>query len=750
MSFKKLTKTENEATLEAKLRPILQRLFPWNIKLEHQTKFSFQIGHRKFEIDGKEVSRIEGRTDILVSTEDGEPIAVVELKKEGLTLTKADAEQGLSYARLFPARPPLVIVTNGSGNTQVYDSMTGELLPGDTVEERKFKELIAVAGKVAADNLKRAIQTLLGPASSVWATAIEQATAEALEDATGGWQDWEQPFVESFIVPRTATKQIHNHLSMGARLILLQGAPLSGRSNVLRELVGQVDTDERVCLFVASEGGGGIFQRIADVLTTYLEWPITASEARDWLRNLSHASQGHRLVLLVDDLSRDTQVTREIVEIVGAGFGKHISVVATMTTSVGMHLRFSENGVSKSRIGKLAKLVDLLPLSDEEFEDAERHLSEHSVGLMNGARFAQEYRMPWFLRTMVGQVPPTARAVDGGTYVELPSMASLDLIRHTRDRFDDHVQLRSAVNSLAKAILEDAHVALDAPAALSDTATSFVIPRNTAIAHLGESGVNDLMVRSVIKEQIVSNAPALTVLLPELVASELAASIGAELLTRCSVDLEDAVGWFSGLAVLLPLGDVICAQALIDARVASPDSVEIHRLFSALFNRMRATEPSVSPELSTDDTVCVVNAVEPLILSHIAGMHTEVDTDGGPVDAMPAILFELSKVPVPLRRGDKTNMIMTHHFDDTVVVCPNYGVIEPITLTLFRCLLAHTDWRGTWVERVASENNIAQLYRTRTALMHMRPLASAENSRWAEEALNELIIPALGEYYDGH
>lgn len=748
MSIKKLTKTENEATLEAKLRSVLERLFPWNIKLEHQTKFSFQIGHRKFQIDGKEVSRIEGRTDILVSTVEGEPVAIVELKKEGLKLTEHDAEQGLSYARLFSTRPPLVIVTNGTDDTRVYDSMTGKLLPGNTVEQQRFKELVGVAGKVAADNLKKAIQTLLGPASSVWATAVGQATTEAVKDATGGWQDWEQPFVEGFVLPRAATQNILTHLSMGARLILLHGAPLSGRTNVLRELTSRIDANEMACLFVANEGAG-IFQRLADVLATHLDWPITSSEARDWLRELSFSTNGHRLVLLVDDLSHDAEVTKDILEIIGSGFGKNIAVVATMTSSMWARLRFSADGVSKSRIGKLAKSEELLPLSDEEFRLASEHLWRHSIRLMKGAWFAQEYRLPWFLRTMVGQIPLVPDA-DSEDYVELPSMATRELIHHTRERFDEHIQLRSSVNLLSKAILQDANVTLDATSVLSDSATNFVIPKDIAIAHLGESGVAELLKRSVIKQQIVLNDPAFTVLLPELVMSELANSIGSELPGRCAADLEDALSWFSGLAVLLPLGDVICAQALVDARIQNPDSEEIHEIFTLMVNRMRFTEPSISSELSTADTVSVVNSVEALVLSHLAGLRAEVDAENGPADAVPAILFELSKVPVPLRRGDRTRKLVTHHFDNTVVVCPNYGVIESVTLALFKCLLAHPEWRSSWVESVAAERNIAQLYRTRTALMQMQPLTSAVDAEWAEAALNEQIIPALGEYYDGH
>jgi len=90
----------------------------------------------------------------------------------------------LSYARLFQNRPPLVIVTNGGDDTRVYDSMTGDRLAGATVDEQKLNELFAVAGKVAAGNLKKAIETLLGPNSDVWAKAVSEATKEAINEQT--------------------------------------------------------------------------------------------------------------------------------------------------------------------------------------------------------------------------------------------------------------------------------------------------------------------------------------------------------------------------------------------------------------------------------------------------------------------------------------------------------------------------------------------------------------------------------------
>jgi type I site-specific restriction endonuclease len=74
-------------------------------------------------VGGEPVSRIESRSDVLVS-HNGKPLAVLELKRPGQALTESDEKQGLSYAALLHPPPPLVVVTNGS-DTRILDSYSG-------------------------------------------------------------------------------------------------------------------------------------------------------------------------------------------------------------------------------------------------------------------------------------------------------------------------------------------------------------------------------------------------------------------------------------------------------------------------------------------------------------------------------------------------------------------------------------------------------------------------------------------------
>jgi hypothetical protein len=70
-----------------------------------------------------------------------------------------------------------------------------------------------------------------------------------------------------------------------------EGAPLVGKSSVLRELAERTaGKTDLVVFFIDAEAGGSMFQAIADVLGSALSWPVTRDEARDWVSRLSNAT----------------------------------------------------------------------------------------------------------------------------------------------------------------------------------------------------------------------------------------------------------------------------------------------------------------------------------------------------------------------------------------------------------------------------------------------------------------------------
>ena len=65
---------------------------------------------------------------------------------------------------------------------------------------------------------------------------------------------------------------------------MIEGAPLVSKSSLLREMVRRTaDSTDMAVLFIPADEGGGIFQTVADLLSSALAWPVTAEEARAWL-----------------------------------------------------------------------------------------------------------------------------------------------------------------------------------------------------------------------------------------------------------------------------------------------------------------------------------------------------------------------------------------------------------------------------------------------------------------------------------
>ena len=268
MAIEQTTKGSTESDLEAEIHGALRLAFPWlpDASIRHQTTFSFSFGGKRITVDGTKGDVAHARTDILLYWNE-QPLAVLELKRGGLAIDAEDDAQGLSYAGILYPRPPLVVITNGSV-VKFLETHTGkEWLPEKRSEEA-FTTLVRSATLAATHDLRVAISTLMGSNPQIWAQALRQTSEENLADLSGDWDEPLRPFVPEFLIPRRATKAVLQELYDGKRLILVEGPPLIGKSNVLRELCQQTrQTDDFVTFFVEGDAGSGIFQQLADTLS---------------------------------------------------------------------------------------------------------------------------------------------------------------------------------------------------------------------------------------------------------------------------------------------------------------------------------------------------------------------------------------------------------------------------------------------------------------------------------------------------
>ena len=169
----------------------------------------------------------------------------------------------------------------------------------------------------------------MGPETTVWVEAVRQRTDDLVERLTGEPVNSQKPFGRGLLFHREATDKIIQELVTGTKAVIVTGAPLAGKSNVLRDfsLMTRASPDWALFMVNGATGGTGLFQRLANILGAALEWKLTADDVRTWLRRMSYSGRGPALVLAVDGLKPNTLVAQEFEELAETGFGESLRLI---------------------------------------------------------------------------------------------------------------------------------------------------------------------------------------------------------------------------------------------------------------------------------------------------------------------------------------------------------------------------------------------------------------------------------------
>lgn len=784
MTVKQLTTSPTEADLEASITGALHRAFPWLPagSIRHQTKFSFTFGHKQIHIDSNDAWRAGARSDILLYWYT-QPLAVLELKRYGVPLTPADDLQGLSYAQVLVPPAPLVIVTNGK-DVRIIATHTGKEWHPTQHTEQAFQDLIDSASLVATADIKLAIDTLMGTSVAVWQQAVRHTTAATLGELSATWDQPARPFIRDFLIPRKATEQVFDLVMQGTKLIFVEGAPLSGKSNVLREISQRTaQHKDLTTLYVEGGTGYGILRQLADTLSRSLSWPVSPEETRSWLMRVSKA-QGPKLLLAIDGLEIDNcDARREIEDFSSGAFDNGLHVIVALDDSVAEQVVLTPNRRSDSTIGRRARRVRVAALDDHEFRGAESVLFQHHLTFMHGAFFSPEYRQPWVLRAIGAPVAKSTEAVKPNLAAILPPLLSMDLIHHARARFTDD-ELRRVFRAVAEAVLEDAKDHERAPSLIMESLEIFVVRRKTLKNYLDPNDLTWLLNHGLLKPKMhASEDPVLFVRLPELLASELASLLADELATMARSDPHQAARWIAAVASNLPIGDVITAQAIFDA-AHGPESIPFD-LIAALI-KMPPRREQVPPgsrfaihipdaglvdlafrangtaAVVVDGNEYVIDVGDDeishtyvdyypwLILAHLAAFPSNLEMSNGFERIDTEILSIIGAADIALRKpqGDlEKRAVPTHDLPGIgSIVCHKAGIIEPITLSIFRFLARNCAEASAWIDRAITVNSMPLLVRIHIALLQISRLVDAQLSVWAADTLAGKISPALKSF----
>lgn len=779
-----------EADFEAEIHAALQLAFPWlpDGSIRHQITLSVSLGRKCLTADGRQNYKARGRADILLTWKD-KPLAILELKRPGLSLKPEDDAQGLSYARLVSPQAPLVVVTNGS-NFRILETYTGNLWQPEKRSEKSLVSFLKSVSSVATADLKLAISRLMGSDPQIWIQAIRKTSEQNIGEMSGPWEDSLKPFVSEFLIPRKATGNVLKELRNGARLILMDGPPLIGKSNVIRQLcLDTAKTDEFVTLSIEGESDSGILQQIADSLSQSLGWPLNRDEVRQWLLNLSH-SEGPALVVAIDGIGvNQAKCKADIVDLSSDVFGRSLRIVVAVDDTVADILVLNSTGRKASAIGRRAVRVSVGRLDNEEFSEAERVLWEHRANIMKGGEHSPEFRLPWVLRAVMSEIVARPQYGDQGLAALIPPFLGLDLLRYSRTLLEG-LDCQRLVRAVAEAVIEDAQDQSRPISLMLESLAVFVVQRATLRRYLEHTEIEELIEHGYLRTAIhTSGSDVLVVRTPELLASEAAYVLSLELEVQARRDASRAAEWLSGAAGSLPLGDVVAAYAVMDAvmrnsgqlfnvimeligtppqqHCISPGSklamhwpgegvVDLTFLEGGEIEiEAQGGQKTVKFEPDAEEQVTVSDFHGWLILSHLAGVpFTVEDKNGQERRADPEILLEVGTAPVVLRRPDGNVVprgILTHDVPGYgSLVSHEAGIVEPITMSIFHYLSEQGKNAEEWVRYAASRHSMALLMRTSIALHQFRGLADAAKVEFAKRMLEEVIRPAFADFPPQH
>lgn len=765
-----------EAQLQAYVLGLAREAFshlpPDNFRVEKWIKL--RIGRGTHEEDGGKYWEADGRADLVVYYGD-RALAVFELKREDHRLTLDDVDQARSYALVMLEQPPIVIVSNGA-DTWVRQAIDGKPLDSAIEGADIIEKIFESIGNLAAANNSWAIETLMGPEAKVWIEAVRRRTDELIERLTGEAHDTRKPFGRALLFQRSSTTEILRLLEAGAAAVVVEGPPLVGKSNVLRDLALRCRTSPRWAVLMVNAGtrGPGLFQRLANILGDALEWKLSADDVRTWLRRMSRSSRQPSLVLAVDGVRSGSDVASDIEELAEIGFGDGLRIVVATDRSDDV-LR-DDSGRGETALAAIAEVVEVGPFNSREFHQVREASARNRVLFYGGAELAQEYRTGWILRSVLanGTTPENEDIA-----AVIPATMGLKIIQVARRRLESLGEVARLHKLVARDALADQNDPV-ADLALAQT-SAFVISRD-ALSAAGEAAAVKLQEQGWVSFHRHRTGQDLVVFrAPEFMMSELTTELAAILDDLVDTNMEEAVAQLMWQSDRFFLGDMIGAYALIDL-AAKRGTIPIG-LIEPLMNDPPEPEsmagkligiPTQSGEivnlrfdqnggvakadaqgnplepfipLDEDDSCPVMhgNMTSWLLLSQLAMVRAAFGATGGErLDT--EIILHVGQCKTPLMRGgvDPRLPHATQNFGSSgSVLALEHALAEPITAALHK--LVAEEWRDLdpFFARVAEADSLLLSVRVHNVLVTLQNSADEGLGDFVQTKLRDLIHPLV-------
>jgi len=776
----------NEATLEAKVHQVLENIFPTfkQVGVTHQVSFSVKFGHRNLTVNNKPPGHYnKAVADVLLTIAD-KPVILLEIKADGHKITQEDIDQGISYGRLVAQIPPITAISN-STDTRLFNTFTKDRLDESEVDESLIAKILAQGLKVAAADVRSAVETLMGSDPRFFAQVAKQITQGHLQHQLGPVQDLLKAVSPDFQLQRNLVDLIFHQNSIGRPVIAIRGGAFSGKTNLLYQLFKRAESQSGfyVLYWDCNEATFGIFQKLANELSSTLSYSIDREKVRAWFITIKQRDPNTRLFFCFDNLDFDTNngIVAEVTELISLFQGTSNTVVYTVDDYKYEKIAYVDDRPYKTALGEGGVLLDLDMLDDQEYQAAMRTLRENfQIVIARGGAHSALYRQPRILRLLTAEIVRGAR--DDG------SITLLDAVP------DDRILTALKSNKLfvPKNIERYRNFCL---AVLADMKSHHKTPEVSIISH-GTGMIRFATYNNLFKKEYKKLAQTGLVGKRTYGGVEYVVPRVPELLSGCAVDViydrmnscfrnenfKEVADILLKLSAYFPYSEIVGCQVL--RKIGSSGEWEFFSgVVSSLLER-----PPIGQPVSSADVMLFEQAIGTVTASVSAG-----EDDGRMFDSpLPyLILSHLAKTPLGLiDPGDHDELAFWHTLLYTLAstdaplfpiengrfigqqglqmweirgvgsfISQEEGVIEPIVQSLSEAILHKHDSVERLYERALAEENLIAMWRIQLANEAARPVLSTLGSPWPKwlddrfydefSTLLELKLTDLAEDVDG-
>jgi hypothetical protein len=341
-----------------------------------ELSFELRLGRNVYRVgdNSPHSSIFRPRADVLVRSSDGRNLMIIEVKAPSERLDDDVKEQGISYARLLKngGIAPFVVVTNGH-DTQIYDSITGELMNDACVPTNHPH--IQNGFRVSIDDIAlraEALETFVSLSSDnllafCRAQVKQRMRALRSDDPFSG-----KKYIPALYIEREdANKRLHQLLDeKDNQVVILVGAPQVGKTNFVCHKVEERLKDGQPCLFYPAIGmEGNLLVEIGEDFGWLLHGSISPPQIIERLiRILQKTNQ--KLLFFIDGLNEASyDLARAIDRCAERLKNDKIKIVVSFTGTASRRILIDSAG-NPSHIAESASItrnsVDLLEIKPEK------------------------------------------------------------------------------------------------------------------------------------------------------------------------------------------------------------------------------------------------------------------------------------------------------------------------------------------------------------------------------------------------